>query len=517
VLHTWPLATGLSSLSRMDNADTALNAWILSWVAHQLALAPLQLFDANIFFPEPRTLAFSEHMVVQGVMGIPLFALGLSAVTVYNLLALVGFATSGLAMAIVAERWTGSRRAGVVAGLAYAFNAHTLVRFGHMQALHVQFLPFAVAALLDLMDRAAWTTTWRLAIATVLQALTSNYLLVMTAIGLIATAVAHPAAWLGGEGRRRLAMAATAAGVSSLAILPFLWPYYRAKASQGLLRPFDEVAYYSGHLRDYLATGGRLHHAAWSHAWFADSSPLFPGLMVLGLAVVALAARETWATPRTRAMVVIGALGVVLSFGAAVPGYRWLYDHLPILQGIRAVVRFGWLWLFALAVLAGAGLARLERRWPRQAHALAVTAGLVVTLEALRAPVGFTRFEGVPAIYTHVAALSDPVLVELPFPEPGVVQLNGPYVLASTTHFHRMFNGYSGFTPASYHLHSAVARRLPSASALDEFALLGATHLVVHGRTFGLEAVAQLDATGRARLIASEGDDRLYELVGSRR
>ena len=156
VAHTWPLVTGLASLSRTDNADTALNAWILAWVAHQLPLAPLQLFDANIFYPEPRTLAFSEHMVVQGVMGLPLFALGLSAVTVYNLLVIVGFATSGLAMTIVVERWTGSARAGLVAGIAYAFNAHTLVRFGHMQALHVQFLPFAVAALHDLVDRPAW-------------------------------------------------------------------------------------------------------------------------------------------------------------------------------------------------------------------------------------------------------------------------------------------------------------------------------------------------------------------------
>ena len=65
MLHTWPLASGLGTWSRMDNADTALNAWIVAWVAHQLPVAPLALFDANIFYPEPRTLAFSEHMTVQ--------------------------------------------------------------------------------------------------------------------------------------------------------------------------------------------------------------------------------------------------------------------------------------------------------------------------------------------------------------------------------------------------------------------------------------------------------------------
>ena len=84
VIHTWPLAAGLTTWSRLDNADTALTAWILGWVAHQLPLDPRHLFDANIFYPGLRTLAYSEHMVVQGVMGWPLFALGWSAVTVYN-------------------------------------------------------------------------------------------------------------------------------------------------------------------------------------------------------------------------------------------------------------------------------------------------------------------------------------------------------------------------------------------------------------------------------------------------
>ena len=48
-----------------------------------------------------------------------------------------------------------------------------------------------------------------------------------------------------------------------------------------------------------------------------------------------------------------------------------------------------------------------------------------------------------------------------------------------------MLNGYSGFTPASYYLHAAVAQRFPSAESLREFGLLGATHIVVHGARLG--------------------------------
>ena len=97
----------------------------------------------------------------------------------------------------------------------------------------------------------------------------------------------------------------------------------------------------------------------------------------------------------------------------------------------------------------------------------------------------FTRFDGIPAIYRHVAALPEAVLVEFPFPQPVVIQDNGPYVFASTVHFRPMLNGYSGFTPASYYLHAAVAQRFPSAESLREFGLLGATHIVVHGARLG--------------------------------
>ena len=74
ILHTWPLATDPAHLSRVDNADYLLNTWALSWVAHELPRHPTQVFDANIFYPERLTLAYSEAMLVQGAMAIPVRA-----------------------------------------------------------------------------------------------------------------------------------------------------------------------------------------------------------------------------------------------------------------------------------------------------------------------------------------------------------------------------------------------------------------------------------------------------------
>ena len=72
LLHTWPLASAPGSLSRLDNADSALNTWIVAWVSHILPRDPTRLFEAPIFHPEHHALAYSEHLLVPALIGAPL-------------------------------------------------------------------------------------------------------------------------------------------------------------------------------------------------------------------------------------------------------------------------------------------------------------------------------------------------------------------------------------------------------------------------------------------------------------
>ena len=165
VLHSWPLASDPVHLSRLDNHDAELLTWTVAWVAHILPREPLSLFEAPILYPEQHTLAFSEHMFVPSVMGAPLLWMGASPVLVYNLLIIAGLALSGWAMYLLMARWTGSVAAGVIAGLLYAFNAHVLTRFVHLQAQHVEFFPLMLYALdrviVDDRQAAATRCCWR--------------------------------------------------------------------------------------------------------------------------------------------------------------------------------------------------------------------------------------------------------------------------------------------------------------------------------------------------------------------
>ena len=147
ILHTWPLATAPGTLSRNDNGDAVLHEWIIAWVAHQLVAHPLHLFDANIFFPERQTLAYSDHLFVQSLLGAPLLWAGASPVLVHNLVLIAGFALTGWTTSLVLKKWTNSWPAAIVSGSLVAFNAFSLTRLPQLQDLHLEFFPLALYAL----------------------------------------------------------------------------------------------------------------------------------------------------------------------------------------------------------------------------------------------------------------------------------------------------------------------------------------------------------------------------------
>ena len=523
IAHTWPLATDITRLSRLDNADMKLNAWVVSWVAQTLPQQPFDLFDANIFHPNRNTLAYSEPLIPTALVGAPLRWLDASPVTTYNILLLVGMVTTGLSMYVLVLRFTGDHLAGLCAGCLFAFNAHTLTRVSHLQAFHAQWLPLALWALDRLLVGNRRRDALWLALFVSLAALTSGYLAVMTVVMLAAAIIVRPDRW-----RQGLTLAGSLAIGAAVALgisAAVLWPY--ATTAQGALleRPLSEVAIHSATVNDYLATGGRWHFATWSHKFYQlGADALFPGGVALILALVAFAGRAAnrW---RVGMLVAIGLAGLVLSFGPATPVYAWVYAVFPPLRSIRAASRFGYLVLFAVAGLSGFGLATIRHRWPQRPWLTGVAVCLVAVanLEALRAPMGYVHFRGFSPIYEAIA--SDPeaqVVVEFPFYEPRRVGLNADYVLASTVHWKSLVNGYSGLVPPSYAEAAETLQDFPTPDTMRYIGGLGVTHLVVHHWRYGdRERAARLlrDVRAYPKLDLLSVDalgSRLYRLYPNR-
>src|SRR5215471_11786985 len=135
-----------------DDGDPLLNAWALAWIAHELPIAPAHLFDGNIFYPERRTLSFSETLLAPGLAAAPLRWAGLGPILIYNIVFLSGFVVSGMGTALLVRRLTGRNDAGIVAGLVFAFLPFRIDHYPHLQLQQTQCLPFALWAFHRLLD-----------------------------------------------------------------------------------------------------------------------------------------------------------------------------------------------------------------------------------------------------------------------------------------------------------------------------------------------------------------------------
>ncbi len=528
VLHTWPLVTAPGTLSRNDNGDAQLNEWILAWVAHQLPRAPAHLFEANIFFPARDALAFSEPLIVPGVMGAPLAWLGASPVLVFNLVLVAGFALTAFAGYLLVYRWTRDRAAGLLAGSTFAFNTHTLTRLAHVQGIHAYGLPLSLLASDRIVTEARLGDALLLALWMTVMAYTSGYLVVFGAVLVAVVVLSRITDW-----RTRavpvLSRFAVAAVVSAVAILPVYLPYHRVAREQGMVRSLANVAEYSATVKGYLAAAGRVHFYTWSGGFFKNPvDSFFPGLVVIACSLAALwfCVRRPASVPflqfarsRVVMLLAIALAGFVLSLGTQTPVYGWLFRVFPPMAGLRAAARFGNLFLLGMSALAGIGLATIRRRAasPRAALALGIVLVALANVEALRAPFPYTRFTGIPRIYSLLADEPGPVvLAETPFYPPQAVFENAPYVLASTAHWRPLMNGYSGYVPISYRQYAAAFWYFPADWAIAAMRRAGVTHVMVHPERFYDDAgkvLEQINARPDLELVAiGQGGIRLYRL-----
>jgi hypothetical protein len=510
VLHTWPLARNPAALSLNDNADAMLNEWILAWVVHQLPRDPMHLFDGNIFHPAKGALAFSEPLILPAVMAAPVLWLSGSPVLAYNLLLLAGFTLTGLAAYAVALSWTQDRPSALVAGSLFAFNTHTLTRMAHLQAIHAYGLPLALLFADRLIREPRVSAALGLAAAMTATVYTSGYLVVFAVIAIavalfirVAEWSRHPRAVLGGF--------ALAAAITAVVALPVAMAYRRAATEQGMVRSIENVRQFSATPQGYLAATGRVHSSTWSARFLRNPvDTFFPGVIAMVLTGVSV-----WRAVRTRTQVSrvlmlcgIGLTGFVLSLGVRTPVYGWLYASFPPMQSLRAAARFGNLFLLAVAILAAVGCAALRHTSSRRrlTGPATLAAVLLVNIEALRAPIDYQPFEGIPRIYHLLASEPGPVvLAETPFYPAHAAFQNGVYVLNSTAHWRPLMNGYSGYTPASYRRVAWTFWNFPREGSIQAMREAGVTHFTVHPERYGSrveQTIEQLSRRPDVELLA---------------
>jgi hypothetical protein len=205
---TWPLARALGRDVAWDLGDSLLNMWILAWDGEQMrhilggdVSRISSFFDANIFYPAPLALAYSEHLIAQAVQVFPIYLVSLNPILCYNLLFLSTFALSGLGMYLLVRELTGNPAAAFVAGLLFAFAPYRLPQSSHLQVLSSQWMPFVFYGLVRYCRTGRIVPLAGAALALVAENLSSGYYLLYFAP--FAGAFALWSIWLHGRWSNR--------------------------------------------------------------------------------------------------------------------------------------------------------------------------------------------------------------------------------------------------------------------------------------------------------------------------
>ena len=143
---TWPSVLHLATHS-VEHHDIFFNLWRMEWVRHALLTSPGDLFNGNQFYPERGVLAYSDAMLVESIIALPLLSAGLPPMLVHNLLLLGAIAASGVGMFVLARYLWSSTHAAIVAGLIFAFAPYRFSHFMHMELQWAVWMPWAFWAL----------------------------------------------------------------------------------------------------------------------------------------------------------------------------------------------------------------------------------------------------------------------------------------------------------------------------------------------------------------------------------
>jgi hypothetical protein len=490
-----------------DDGDPLLNAWALAWVAHQLPRAPAHLFDANIFYPERRTLAYSETLLLPSVAAAPLRWIGVGPVLVYNLVFLSGFVISGVGVALLVRELTGAAGPALLAGLVFAFLPFRIDHYAHMQLQQTQCLPFAMWAFHRLLDTRRVRDGALFGAFVAGQMLSCMYygllLIPYFAVVCVALAVAR---------RARIVPLIVAAAVVLVAAIPVGKAYLGARKVVGE-RGRDEIVQGSATLTDYLGPPEENLLYGKALARFSRSERrLFPGFVAIAIAAIGLGTLGTRGTPGTsRAVVLAYALGLLVAFDISLGfngfSYRVLYEYFLPFRGLRIPARNGLIAGFSLAVLAGLGAARIRR-----GEAIAAL-GVLICVEYLSRPIPMMAIPSTPPL-AYADAIRDnmgnPTAAFFEFP---VSSHDDPtYMYFSTFHWQHLVNGYSGFFPPSYIFLVNAVENIPDDASLHAIKSHGARYLFVHGeRLFGAryeELTAELDRRRELTLVSRTPAER---------
>jgi len=510
ILVTYPLINNLDTFAA-DSKDSLFTIWILAWNTNSFLHIDLKdIYNANIFYPYPSTVVFSENMFSLGLCALPLFLLTKNIIVTYNLLLILSFILSGYAAYFCIKEIIPSKYAAVLGGFCFAFNPW---RFSNLHSLHLLaawWIPLCFWALLRYYKTSMIRYIIVFGIFFVLASLTSAYSMLFTASALFICIIAlffisfrnELLFSLFKQRWKHLLLL-------SIIIIPPLFvtylPYLRMSKLIPMSRPLILMQRRSLTGKSFFVPPGN--NLLWANVIGPNAPSIREGLKIAYVGIIPFmlsmygffhVMRKS--SPKDRNLFfsfsLTGAMLTLLSFGP----YLTLWNHrfkspllsvwlLPGFQSTRAPGRLALLLYFFIGIFVAAGIYYLEKKYCGTKKIMLIALSLAMMSEYISFPLEFFRipqYGKCPPAYAWLAKQPKGPIMEVPlgsrdFEDPVDWTLfEAEYTYYSIFHWFPMLNGYSGFFPP---LHMR-AKRLKMPEQLPLAQAAGIKYLIIHKNFF---------------------------------
>jgi len=568
IIATYPLVLHMGN-RLVEPGDSLLNTWVINWDIKACLSHPLSLFNANIFYPYKYTLAYTEHMLGDAILAMPVYLAAHNPILTYNFALLSTFVIGGWGMFLLVYYLTRNAFAGVIAGIIFVYNPYRFHELSHLHILSIQWLPFVLLYLHRYFRSHSSKNLFLFCVFFILQGSSSGHICLYQSF-IIAVFLFFILASKNNIHRKEWVKLIIGITAACLLLLPLYLPYIYLAKELRFIRHISEVKIYSLSLENFrsvispgilafaLAVLGIFHPRSKKNETYRWIMALINICIIITLAIIIYVAvhggfdlgysilgikfkvmnlknpfffllgmlivrtfmqRKPFQPAVFYLFIAIASFlfcfgpKIKLNGGIFTGPYLLLYNYFPGFHGLRVPSRWAVIFMTATAVLAGFGWKNIERwKWTKWVLFPLVLVFLFYGYIHLPLKLRF-KIGKEPSVYQWLSRQpNNDAVIELPMPNSySTVYRETVYMYWSLFYNKRIVNGYSGYSPPAYWPISYLMRSFPSKDSVYLLSYLNVRYIVVH---YLIPAQHIQRFNNVLTLRFRNGNDCIYELRG---
>ncbi len=524
---TYPLAPHIAD--RVTGfGDELVISWIQNWVIHSLFTDPLNIFNANIYYPYNNTLAFSDPFILTGIMAIPIKFITGEAISVFNFTLISSLLLLGFSIFTLIYYLTKNYLLSVFCGLLINFSPAVLDYSVHVQVLAVWSVPLSTLFFLRFLETAK---TRFLAVSLIIlliqiyNSVLPGYFIVFSFCVILLFYFSKKSA---SYNRFINLKNILTIALFAFAIIPIGNAYFSVSKEFNYVRDIRDAVHFAFQPEDFLFPGvrtklhGFLYEAIPSNK-FSQNNEFKPGYLglifsaLVILAILYIIKNFKRISIDIKTFFTISMLGFILSLGPVlhlgrqtihepfmIPlPYALFYYIIPGFQGLRNSGRWNMLFMIAVVIVIGLILNKLLSRLSLKKQIIIYASLLFLVISEL-SPITLypvTQKKDFPPVYSWLNTTPrDTVIIELPIYNWNNERFTGREIWRQyygTEHFRRTSNGYTGFSPPPWQKFvTRTTLNFPDNKTLNELKSMGINIIIVHKKEF--------DAISKSNIFADQ-------------